>query len=181
MNPDTSSQTDNSSSSPLETQVIGSVKWFNNRYGYGFIVATGQHSTYGDVFVHHSELQLSDSNIYKFLMPGEYVQFNITKTLNGKHEFQATKVTGVNGGKLLCENQPLNPRRPSRRAVEESQLESKSTQVLPQESRRPRRPRQEPNANSTTQDQSDGFVFPRGRKPTRPQAPYKNAVTKNSK
>lgn len=190
MNTEISTQT-----SPIETQVIGSVKWFNNRYGYGFIVATGEHSTYGDVFVHHSELQLSDSNVYKFLMPGEYVQFNIAKTVNGKHEFQATGVTGVNGGKLMCENQPSTHHRQPRRVDEDlrprHQPESSkpNSQEQSRESRPPRRPRQESQAPSTASNESDGFIFPRGRKPPQQRSssasapapsPYKNAITKKT-
>jgi len=185
----TETQTEQVSAS-LATNVIGSVKWFNNRYGYGFIVATGDHATYGDVFVHHSELQITDSNVYKFLMQGEYVQFNIQKTVNGKHDYQASNVTGVNGGKLMCENQSSTYRRPTRRFEEEQQSHSQQEQ-RPHTSHQ-RRPRQESHnqSHSPSAELNDGFSLPKGRKPPQqprsstsqaPAAPspYKNAV--NSK
>jgi cold shock CspA family protein len=181
-------------SSIIATNVIGSVKWFNNRFGYGFIVATGEHSSYGDVFVHHSELQISDPTVYKFLTQGEYIQFNIVKTSGGKHEYQAGNVTGVNGGKLLCENSPSTYRRSSRapsadnyeeqrRPVEQTPRHN-NYQRVPRESDdhyRPPSARHPRGARTPTGE--DGFVFPRGRKPQQPQVPqtprptpYKNAV-----
>jgi cold shock CspA family protein len=201
MNTNTETETQpQDTTTTIQTNVIGCVKWFNNRYGYGFIVATGEHSSYGDVFVHHSELQITDTNVYKFLMQGEYVQFNIVKTSNGKHEFQANGVTGVNGGKLMCEN-PVQ-RRPSRRFVEEETHQESQDQERSQPTRErehkpthrssaPRKNRdREESTTAAASTQSDGFVLPKGRKPrstsqsqTTPQptqstqpTPYKNAV-----
>ena len=48
----------------------GTVKWFNNEKGYGFIARNGS-----DVFVHFSAIQ-SDS--YKTLNEGQAVEFEIT-------------------------------------------------------------------------------------------------------
>ncbi len=91
----------------LTFTTLGCVKWFNNRSGYGFVFAIGDQSHYGDVFVHHSQLRISDPNVYKTLVTGEYVQFEITPSSSGKHKYQANNVTGVYGGKLLCENSPV--------------------------------------------------------------------------
>ena len=92
-------------SSSLDTTVsvlIGRVKWFNNKAGYGFITVTdGEHSG-KDVFVHHSYIKVSDEQ-YKYLIQGEYVNFNLDNTPNGNHEIQAANVSGINGGKLMCE------------------------------------------------------------------------------
>jgi len=65
--------------------VQGTVKWFNDKKGFGFIVAeTGK-----DVFVHHTAIE---GEGYKTLKEGEKVQFEI---VNGPKGEQATKVTKV--------------------------------------------------------------------------------------
>ncbi len=63
----------------------GTVKWFNDKKGFGFIVAdTGK-----DVFVHHSAIE---GEGYKTLKEGDKVQFEIVKGPKGD---QATKVVKV--------------------------------------------------------------------------------------
>ena len=80
----------------------GQVKWFNNRTGYGFItLVDGEHKG-KDIFTHFSAIQVSDSQ-YKFLVQGEYVELGLSKPDSGNHEFQATNVTGIKGGKIMCE------------------------------------------------------------------------------
>ena len=60
----------------------GTVKWFNDQKGYGFIaVENGK-----DVFVHHSAI-LGDG--FKTLKEGESVEFEITRGPKGE---QATNV-----------------------------------------------------------------------------------------
>ena len=86
-----------------KTRECGYVKWFNNKAGYGFITATGEDKKVDDVFVHHSALNTSEQQ-YKYLVQGEYVEFEWAETTSDNgHEWQAGKVTGVNGGKLMCE------------------------------------------------------------------------------
>ena len=48
----------------------GTVKWFSNEKGYGFIEREGQ----PDVFVHHSAIQM---NGYRSLEEGQQVEFDI--------------------------------------------------------------------------------------------------------
>lgn len=80
----------------------GRVKWFNNKAGYGFItVSTGEQSG-SDVFVHHSAIQV-DHEQYRYLVQGEYVNFELCKVNDDKHTWQAGTVKGINGGKLMCE------------------------------------------------------------------------------
>ena len=63
----------------------GTVKWFNNQKGYGFI--TGEDGK--DVFVHYSGLQMEG---FKSLEEGAAVEFEITDGTKGP---QATNVVVV--------------------------------------------------------------------------------------
>lgn len=81
----------------------GRVKWFNNKAGYGFITVTDGPKSGTDVFVHHSSIKV-DSQQYKYLVQGEYIDFCLNDTNGlGHHEFQAGDVCGIMGGKLMCE------------------------------------------------------------------------------
>jgi cold shock protein len=62
----------------------GTVKWFDGKKGYGFIVPEDGR---GDVFVHYSSIQ-SDRE-FKTLKEGMSVTFELTE---GKKGFQAQKV-----------------------------------------------------------------------------------------
>jgi CspA family cold shock protein len=84
-----------------ESSLNAVVKWFNNRAGYGFLTVSEGERKDTDIFVHHSALQVSEDQ-YKYLVAGEYVTFDLSTTSND-HEFQATQVRGVNGGRLMCE------------------------------------------------------------------------------
>jgi cold shock CspA family protein len=81
---------------------IGRVKWFNNKAGYGFITVTDGPKAGTDVFVHHSTIKV-DTEQYKYLVQGEYVEFSLMETPTDKHECQAGDISGVKGGKLMCE------------------------------------------------------------------------------
>jgi CspA family cold shock protein len=55
---------------------IGTVKWFNDEKGYGFI----QRESGEDIFVHHSGIQ---SEGFRSLSQGETVEFTVTKGSKG--------------------------------------------------------------------------------------------------
>jgi CspA family cold shock protein len=84
------------------TLQMGRVKWFNNKAGYGFITVTSGQKSGSDIFVHHSAINV-ESQQYKYLVQGEYVEFKLVCMKEGKHEFQASEVSGINSGKLMCE------------------------------------------------------------------------------
>jgi len=81
-------------------EIIGNCKWFSKKLGYGFITCyTGPHRG-TNIFVHPSGIRPLNSN-FRTLRKGEYVHFNIS---NGHNGMQATDVTGVCGGPLMCDN-----------------------------------------------------------------------------
>lgn len=86
-----------------EHTYVGCVKWFNNKTGYGFITSCDDKNKDEDIFVHHTGLVVSDQQ-YTYLVQGEYVEFKLSATDNtSKYPYQASCVTGMWGGKLMCE------------------------------------------------------------------------------
>jgi CspA family cold shock protein len=57
----------------------GTVKWFNNAKGYGFILADQGNE---DLFAHYSAINMEG---YKTLKAGQQVSFEITKGDKGLH------------------------------------------------------------------------------------------------
>ena len=64
---------------------LGTVKWFNNEKGFGFIAPENGGK---DVFVHHSAIQGSG---YKSLAEGDRVQFDVTSGPKGDQASNVTK------------------------------------------------------------------------------------------
>lgn len=85
-----------------ETQYNGRVKWFNSKAGFGFVTALDNDRVEEDIFVHHSGIKV-DGQLYKYLVQGEYVNFHLRTSDSDKYPYQAGEITGVLGGKLLCE------------------------------------------------------------------------------
>ena len=88
-------------------KMAGCVKWFNMKTGFGFLTVvhgggTGELKVGSEVFVHHSNVKVQEEQ-YRFLVQGEYVEFDVSNVANGQHSCQATNVTGMFGGKLMCE------------------------------------------------------------------------------
>jgi CspA family cold shock protein len=55
---------------------IGTVKWFNDAKGYGFISQEGGE----DVFVHHTSINMDG---FRTLKEGEQVEFDVTQGPKG--------------------------------------------------------------------------------------------------
>lgn len=65
--------------------MVGRIKWFDNKMGYGFIEYTDQE----DIFVHYSNI-LQEG--YKKLEEGQLVSFKIIETAKG---LQAIDITVI--------------------------------------------------------------------------------------
>ena len=92
----------------LTRRILGQVKWFNNKAGYGFITVIEGDHTGKDIFVHYSTIVASSNAYYKYLIQGEYVEFILENSTSETHEFQANDVTGVRKGNLMCDMRSLN-------------------------------------------------------------------------
>jgi CspA family cold shock protein len=66
----------------LAEHIEGTVKWFSDQKGYGFIVASGK----PDIFVHHSAIQMDG---FRTLKQGEPVVYDL---LDGPKGLQAVNV-----------------------------------------------------------------------------------------
>ncbi len=68
----------------MTERLVGTVKWFNNAKGFGFITMTGRDE---DIFVHFRSIQ---SDGYRSLDEGQEVEF---KLVEGPKGLQAEEVT----------------------------------------------------------------------------------------
>lgn len=101
-----SSSSDTSSSVDTNTRFTGVVKWFNNKAGFGFVTVldndvSGDYSG-KDVFSHHTSCNVTNKQ-YRYLVQGEYVEFTLKESENSDHPYQADDISGICGGKLMCE------------------------------------------------------------------------------
>ena len=69
----------------------GTVKWFNNQKGYGFI----RDEEENDVFVHYTGLNMEG---FKSLEEGQTVEFEIMDVEKGKQAINVTVVENVEEG-----------------------------------------------------------------------------------
>jgi cold shock CspA family protein len=131
---------DTSSKGTLSAEnLIGQVKWFNTKTGYGFITVCGGEYAQKDIFVHFSSIKIADPQ-YLYLVQGEYVNFDLNKIESDKYEYHAVNVHGINGGSIMCElrrSQPegQRPRGPPRGPPRSSE---------PRPKREPREERERP-------------------------------------
>jgi CspA family cold shock protein len=66
---------------------VGTVKWFNDQKGFGFIARTGGQK---DVFVHHSAILGTG---YKSLKEGESVEFEVQEGQKGPTAVNVQRMT----------------------------------------------------------------------------------------
>ena len=66
---------------------IGTVKYFNDQKGYGFIVPEGQESS--EVYVHFSAIE---SGGFRTLREGERVEFEVVSSTRGSEATHVLKV-----------------------------------------------------------------------------------------
>jgi cold shock CspA family protein len=144
-----------SSNSETESVVrqFGRVKWFNNKTGFGFVTVTdGEHSG-KDVFVHHSAIIVSTEQ-YMYLVQGEYVEFELVKSVDSAHEINAAKVTGIRMGKLMCETRFENRDTRPRDSSNEGDIQS------PRSTRPPgRNPPRKNNKKSAPKGDGEGWSY----------------------
>lgn len=117
--------------SSTSERLVGMVKWFNSRAGYGFITVCGEDR---DIFVHYSNIKSGNYASYTYLTQGEYVEFDLANTENETHKFQAVNITGIRGGPIMCESRKNN------RPKEESDEKGNGNGNSHDRTRRPPRP-----------------------------------------
>jgi len=65
----------------------GTVKWFNDSKGYGFI--TSEDSEVSEIYVHHSAIEAAG---FRTLHPGETVEFEVRSSATGAEAAHVSKV-----------------------------------------------------------------------------------------
>jgi cold shock protein len=131
----------------------GRVKWFNNKAGYGFITITDGQKSGTDVFVHHSSVTTGQEQ-YTYLVQGEYVEFELIPVQKEGFDVQATKVSGIKGGKLMCETR--KDFRVARNTYKSSNTEDKQVEPSPpvKKQRVPKRTTTTTNTDKSNTDKS---------------------------
>jgi len=152
-------------------QFTGRVKWFNSKSGYGFITVTDGERSGQDIFVHHSGVSVSTEQ-YRYLVQGEYVSFNLIDVPETKseHTVQATQVSGVNGGQLMCETRrEMRDSRPKRQTP--SQTQSTPQRRYRQPSQHQRRPTSQRSQSGHTEQPTTWRLVPDSQ-------PYRDTTTR---
>lgn len=141
-------------------RLTGKVKWFNNKSGFGFVTACEGDLKDKDIFVHYSSINVPD-NQYKYLVQGEYVDFELSESDKSDHEFHAVNISGVKGGELMCEtrrqNSEIRPYKPRTYKTPDEKISGVETSVNAMNTPRTKYT-DRTRADKYRQSDSDGFV-----------------------
>jgi len=163
---------------PLSSdRLLGQVKWFNNKAGYGFITVNDGDFSGKDIFIHYSAIRVTNSQ-YKYLVQGEYVEFSLVKSSTDGHEFQAIDISGVKGGALMCETRRNS--RPVRDGPAGGSDENAAPRAPRQEQRRYKTSGGNDSRASGTGPSDGEFTTVRRRKPQGARPPRKEKVVAES-
>jgi cold shock CspA family protein len=148
---------------------VGQVKWFNNKAGYGFITIT-ENGVQKDIFTHYSTIQVANSQ-YKYLIQGEYVEFDLVDSTNDSHEIQAVNVTGINRGPLMCETRKVN------QSGKEDPVGSTTRPARKPTTRKPRSQSATTTADAATETKDEASDKPEDQ----PEGEFKTVVSKKDR
>lgn len=104
--------------------VIGQVKWFNAKSGFGFVTVMEGENKGKDIFVHQSGVKTSKEQ-FRYLVEGEYVEMEVSEKEKGEHKHEIKNVRGVLGGKLMCEVRNECERKENKKVKEELKYKPK--------------------------------------------------------
>ena len=88
-----------------ETREVGQVRFFDHKKGFGFVDVLNKESEhYGEeIFFHFSEINCESS--FKKVIPGEVVEFTISKKPGDDSKNVCTNITGAFGCRMLVDNE----------------------------------------------------------------------------
>ena len=154
-----------SETTPIESKtnrMVGQVKWFNNKVGFGFITIKDEENVEKDIFAHYSTIRTAIESQYRYLVQGEYVEFDLSSSKDNTHEYQSANISGINGGKLMCETRQANRPAPVKR---EGVSESRPTPTMSRPTTNSiRSDKRRPVAAPKEEVDNDGFQVVRKRK-----------------
>ena len=93
---------------PNPNHVVGCVRRFNKKLGYGFITVISDGDYKGqDFFVHQSGIKNGNASRFRMLYIGECVEFDIAPSGKPEYPNQAINVSGFGGHGLMCDNSSI--------------------------------------------------------------------------